>query len=238
MSNGVDTSYVVPFVINGEDYIPEKSFDVVSPLSGKVIHRCGSASLADVSAAADAAASAFKEWRLTTPTQRRDIFLKAAEICENRRPTLVKHMRDETGADEGWCNFNIGVTIDGMKDVAGRISSIEGAFPATQNPDVSAIVMREPYGVVLSIAPWSVTWCPVLHLHCLTRWTGMPLTSSPIAPLQAQLPQGTPLCSNPRSKHRGPCTASSRRSMKPDYPRAFSTLSSTSRPMPRRSLPP
>jgi hypothetical protein len=238
MSNGISPSYVVPFVINGEDYIPEKSFDVVSPLSGKVIHQCGSASLADESAAADAAANAFKKWRLTTPAQRRDIFLKAAEICESQRATLVKHMRDETGADEGWCNFNIGVTIDGLKDVAGRISSIEGTFPTTQDPDVSAIVMREPYGVVLSIAPWLVTSCPVLHLHCLNRWTGMPLISSPIAPLPAPLPQGTLLCSNRQSRRREPCIASSRRSRKLDSPRAFLIPSSTTRQMPRQSLPP
>jgi acyl-CoA reductase-like NAD-dependent aldehyde dehydrogenase len=31
---------------------------------------------------------------------------------------------------------------------------LEGSFPSTMNTDTSAIVLQEPYGVVLAIAPW------------------------------------------------------------------------------------
>ncbi|KAF4125048.1 Acyl-CoA reductase or other NAD-dependent aldehyde dehydrogenase [Geosmithia morbida] len=146
----------VPLFISGEEYHPDKSFDVVSPRTGKVIHRCGNASLDDAQSAVAAAHAAFPAWRLTRPAERRDIFLKAAQIMERRRSELAEYLAEETGGLEPWANFNIGVAIGMIKDVAGRISSIEGSFPATQKADVSCIIMREPYGVVVAIAPWSV----------------------------------------------------------------------------------
>lgn len=148
------TAGALPLVINGQDYFPDKTFDVKSPSTDQVIHKCGGASVADAARAVDAAADALKSWRKTTPYERQDIFLKAAEVMESRRDDLIKHMTDETGATRGWVDFNINRTIDLLKDTAGRIPTMEGLFPPTVDRNRSAIVMREPYGVVLSIAPW------------------------------------------------------------------------------------
>jgi len=156
------SSFTVPFFIGGKDTSADKSFDVVSPSDGKVAHRSGSATLADASAAIAAAADAFKTWRRTTPVQRRDIFLKAADIMAARREELAGYMATETGATPPWCNFNLDVGIGMLKDIAGRIATLEGSFPALMDPNTSAIVMREPYGVVLAMAPWYV-FRPVNH---------------------------------------------------------------------------
>lgn len=148
------TAGVVPLIINGQDYYPDKTFDVSSPSTGQIAHKCGSASVADANRAVDVAAEALKTWRKTTPQERRDIFLKAADIMESRRADLMAYMGDETGAAKGWVSFNIDTAIGIIKDVAGRIPTLEGSYPATMNPSRGAIIMREPYGVVLSIAPW------------------------------------------------------------------------------------
>ncbi|POR34477.1 Vanillin dehydrogenase [Tolypocladium paradoxum] len=150
--------FTVPLFINGKEHHPEKTFDVVSPATGKVAHRCGASSVADAGAAVEAAAEAFKTWRKTTPTQRRDIFLKAAEIMNSRREELAGYMREETGAAKPWCDFNLNVATDILKDIAGRIPTLEGSFPAMMDPDTSGIIMREPYGVVLSVAPWNTPY--------------------------------------------------------------------------------
>lgn len=147
----------MPFHINGEQYHPEKTFEVVSPVTGKPVHLCGNATVADAEAAVKAAAEAFPSWRRTTPSQRRNIFLKAADIMERRRDELIQYNVSETGATDQWGEFNIAGAIDSIRDIAGRITTLAGTFPATQNPDVSAIIMREPYGVILSIAPWYVS---------------------------------------------------------------------------------
>ncbi|UKZ75529.1 hypothetical protein TrVFT333_003216 [Trichoderma virens FT-333] len=149
---------VVPFIINGEDYYPERSFDVTSPVTGKVVHRCGAATLADATAAVDAAAAAFKTWRKSTPVQRRDIFLKAADIIQQKSDELVEIMSNETGAATPWALFNINTAAELIRDAASRTSAIEGSFPTLMDPNTSGIVLREPYGVVLSVAPWNAPY--------------------------------------------------------------------------------
>ncbi|GJC85086.1 salicylaldehyde dehydrogenase [Colletotrichum liriopes] len=148
--------YTVPFFIDGENVIPEKTFDVVSPATGKAVHKCGSATEKDALAAVDSAARAFKSWKKTTLIQRRDIFLKTAAIMESRKEELARIMSEETGAAAGWSEFILGLGIGCIKDVGGRLVTVEGSVPATNDPNLSAIVLKEPYGVVLAIAPWSV----------------------------------------------------------------------------------
>ncbi|KAL7943113.1 Aldehyde/histidinol dehydrogenase [Trichoderma barbatum] len=149
---------VVPFIINGDDYYPKRSFDVVSPVTGKVAHRCGSATLADAAAAVDAAATAFKTWSKATPTYRRDIFLKTADIIQQKSDKLSEIMSNETGAALPWALFNINTAAELIRDAASRITTIEGSFPTLMDPNTSGIVLREPYGVVLSVAPWNAPY--------------------------------------------------------------------------------
>lgn len=152
----------MPFFINGKDYHPGRSFDVVSPLTGKVSHRCGAASVSDAAAAVDAAAAAFKTWRKTTPAYRRDVFLKAADLIQQKSGELADIMANETGATLPWALFNLKTAGELIRDAASRISAIEGSFPSLADPSSSGIVLREPYGVVLSIAPWYV-FLPTTH---------------------------------------------------------------------------
>ncbi|KAL7908639.1 Aldehyde/histidinol dehydrogenase [Trichoderma velutinum] len=151
-------THVVPFIINGEDYHPERSFDVISPVTGKVSHRCGAATLADAAAAVDAAAAALKTWRKSTPAHRRDILLKAAHIIQQKTDELAEIMSNETGAATPWALFNINTAADLIRDAASRTSAIEGSFPTLMDPNTSGIVLREPYGVVLSVAPWNAPY--------------------------------------------------------------------------------
>lgn len=155
----------VPFYINGADYTTDKTFDVISPATGQVVHRCGAATEADAACAVDAAAQAFEEWRKTSPSFRRNILLKAAEIMERRRDDTIQCMMKETGSTSTWGEFNVDGAVDLVKDVAGRISSIEGSIPAMADPTMSGIVLHEPYGVVLAIAPWYVQ---LIQLHTLS----------------------------------------------------------------------
>jgi acyl-CoA reductase-like NAD-dependent aldehyde dehydrogenase len=155
-SNGQST-HTVPLLINGEDVSCDRTFEVTSPVTLKVSHRCCSAGVTEAEKAVQAAADALPKWRQTPPIERRNIFLKAAELMEKRREELVGYMLQETGDVESWCHFNLDVAIDFIKDVAGRCGTIEGAIPQTMDPNLTGLVVKEPYGVVLSIAPWLVT---------------------------------------------------------------------------------
>lgn len=144
----------VPFFINGQEVHPERKFNVVSPVTGKVVHEAASATEADVRAAVDAAAEAFKAWKKALPRTRRDIFLKAAEVMSRRKEELSRYMMVETGCPAQWAEFNVNTAREFMLDVAGRLVALDGSMPTAADPNTGAMVFREPYGVVLAIAPW------------------------------------------------------------------------------------
>ncbi|KAH7196701.1 aldehyde dehydrogenase domain-containing protein [Fusarium flagelliforme] len=150
--------HTVPFLIGGSDQVSERAIDVVSPRSGEVVHRYSSADVKDANAAVDAAAEAFKSWRKTRPAERRDLLLKAAEIMERRQDELREYAMSECGSDAAWANFDISTGISHIKEVAGRVGTLEGAIPTVSDPNTTALVLREPYGVVVAIAPWNAPY--------------------------------------------------------------------------------
>ncbi|KAL8392609.1 hypothetical protein RB595_002706 [Gaeumannomyces hyphopodioides] len=158
MSPNASSSYTVPLLVGGKDRPSATSFPITSPETGETLHQCSNADVADAEAAVEAAAAALDGWRAQTPRARRDILLKAAAVLEARREELAGYMRAETGATAQWANFNLDVARDLITDVAGRISSLGGLAPATQDPGVGALVLKEPYGVVLAMAPWNAPY--------------------------------------------------------------------------------
>ena len=151
------TTYTIPALIGGKDVHTASSFDVIAPATGKVIHKCSSVSVHEAIQAIDAAEKAFPAWRATLPGKRRDIFLKAADILDKRAQELGKYMEDETGSAPFWAGgFNVPVSSDGLRDIAGRISSLVGTMPTMADSGKTALILKEPFGVVLGIAPWYV----------------------------------------------------------------------------------
>jgi acyl-CoA reductase-like NAD-dependent aldehyde dehydrogenase len=144
----------IPLIINGEDVHTTTTFDVTSPLTGKVIHQSSSASVDDATRAVESAQVAFREWSQLRPHARQELLFTAARIMEARKEELIRCQIEETGAPRGFADFTFGLGLSFLKDWAGRILSLEGSIPAVAAPGQSVIVVKEPYGVVLGIAPW------------------------------------------------------------------------------------
>ncbi|KAI0555023.1 Aldehyde/histidinol dehydrogenase [Xylaria curta] len=149
------STYTVPMIIDGKEQLTNNTFDVINPSNNLVCHRSIAATPNDSKAAVDAAAKALIEWRQSSPSTRRDILLRAAEIMNGDRKELAEYMMIETGSSNEWTQFNLNNAIDLLKDVAGRISSIEGSAPTLANPNMKAMIVNEPYGVVFSVASWN-----------------------------------------------------------------------------------
>ncbi|KAI1125916.1 aldehyde dehydrogenase domain-containing protein [Nemania abortiva] len=147
--------HTVPMIINGEELLTNNKFDVVNPSNNLACHNSIAATPNDARAAVDAAAKALVGWRQSTPSARRDILLRAAEIMNSDRKELAEYMAVETGSSNEWTQFNLNNAIDLLKDVAGRISSIEGSTPTLSNLNMKALIVKEPYGVVFSVASWN-----------------------------------------------------------------------------------
>lgn len=158
-ASGFNTSSTIPLWLDGKEIKTSTTFDVVSPIDQQKLYSCSSASEDDALAAVAAAEKAFKTWSQTKPSERRDIFLRAAEEFTKRRDELFAYVHTETGAPDSMFGFEYGVAIDGCKAVAGLINAAStGAVPTITAQGRSAMIVNEPYGVVLGIAPWNAPY--------------------------------------------------------------------------------
>ncbi|KAK2470437.1 hypothetical protein H9L39_18054 [Fusarium oxysporum f. sp. albedinis] len=155
-ANGWST---VPLIINGKDVISETSFPVNSPSNSEKLWSGSSASINDATGAVEAAQAAFTSWSQTKPSFRRDIMFRAADLFISRKEELFAYQAQETGAGRQFMEINTNATAQILRDIGGRIeAAVEGSVPATAEQGSHAIVVKEPYGVVLAIAPWNAPY--------------------------------------------------------------------------------
>ncbi|KAJ5140844.1 Aldehyde dehydrogenase N-terminal [Penicillium atrosanguineum] len=149
----------VPLIINGKEEATSTSFDVVSPYTNQTCWTAAAATPQDAIRAVEAADAAFPAWSQTKPTLRRDLLLKAADLLEQRLEQNAEYMRTEMGADVGASQgFVVPLAIRMLRDVASRITSICGSVPIVEAEGQSAIVFKEPMGVILGIVPWNAPY--------------------------------------------------------------------------------
>ena len=168
----------VPLQINSKDVHTEKLIDVTSPALSKVTHQACAASVTDALNAVEAAEAALEAWTDLPPDQKRNIFLRAADILERRAEEVGQFEQDEAGATPFYASvFDVSTAVSGLRDVAGKISSIVGTVPALSDPSRSGMIMKEPYGVIFAISPWYLP-LPLLYGFILTNETGTQHSSS------------------------------------------------------------
>ncbi|KAJ5330076.1 hypothetical protein N7452_010466 [Penicillium brevicompactum] len=144
-----------PLIINNESIETDIKFEVYAPATGELSSYCAGVSVEDAKRAVDNAQAAFPAWSKTKPYERRDLLLKAADIMSSRKEELIQYQREETGAGRPFTEHTFNMGVNFIKDFAGRIPTIEGVVPNINREGEGAIVYKEPYGVILSIAPWN-----------------------------------------------------------------------------------
>ncbi|KAJ5795390.1 uncharacterized protein N7518_003930 [Penicillium psychrosexuale] len=149
---------VTPLIINNESIETNIKFEVHAPATGELSGYCYGVSVENANRAVNSAQAAFLSWRKTKPAERRDILLKAADIMVSRKEELIEYQREETGASRPFSEITFNMGLHFIKDFAGRISTIEGIVPNVIGEDMGVIVYKEPYGVILSIAPWNAPY--------------------------------------------------------------------------------
>lgn len=208
----------VPLIINGvEEYNPSASFAVTSPYTNQPCWTAAAASPADALRAVDFASAAFPTWSATKPAVRRDILLKAADILEKNLERNAGFMRAEMGADVGASQMFVApLGIRMLRDLAGRIASICGSVPVVEDEGQSAMVVKEPMGVILGIVPWYFVslFYDFRGLNALLMSEGMRRMSLASAPPRALSPRVTLPFLNPPNKPRAATGLSRRLCMK------------------------
>jgi acyl-CoA reductase-like NAD-dependent aldehyde dehydrogenase len=165
-----------PLFINGRS-APSRSnttFEVRNPYSKKVVGTASSASDEDCKVAIHAAVEAFKTWEFTPASQKRDIFLKAAELADKEKyqSKIKLTMIEETAATEQWATFNASLS-NMLRSVAGMAHQLKGETLQSVFPGAKLETQRKAMGVMyvhpsvfrqllvsyfiysLAIAPWN-----------------------------------------------------------------------------------
>jgi len=131
------------------------TFDRLNPITGDVASRAAAAQVADALRACDTAAAAFPAWSATGPGERRAILLKAADELSKNTQRFIELMATETGATAGWAGFNVYLAANMLREAAAMTTQISGEVIPSDKPGTLAMAVRQPAGVVLSIAPWN-----------------------------------------------------------------------------------
>lgn len=132
-----------------------QNFTLNDAVSGDLVTTMAAATVQDAIEAVESAERAFATWSQTGPSLRRDILLKAADILEARAEEFTKIMAAEVFAAEGWPQFNVFLTTQCLRQAASLTSRISGETIPTDRPGVFSMSVRQPAGVVLSMAPWN-----------------------------------------------------------------------------------
>ncbi|MGJ9374204.1 aldehyde dehydrogenase [Nesterenkonia sp. CF4.4] len=132
-----------------------KTFVRRDPVSQEVITTAVAASVADAAEAVDSAAKAYASWSQTGPSERRAVFLKAADIMESRAGEFTETMTREVAAAPLWSGFNVFLTAQLFREAASLATQIQGETLPTDKPGTLSMTVRQPVGVVLSMAPWN-----------------------------------------------------------------------------------
>jgi acyl-CoA reductase-like NAD-dependent aldehyde dehydrogenase len=159
--------------------VGDATFDRIDPVLGQVATRTAAASVKDAVHAANVAARAFPTWSMTPPTQRRACLELAADLLLERIPEFTAAIIAETGGTRGWSEFNCRLAASILREAAAMTTQISGEVIPSDKPGLLAMAVRQPCGVVFSMAPWNA---PVI---LATRAVAMPLACGNTVVLKA-----------------------------------------------------
>ncbi len=131
-----------------------RTFERINPLTGAVATRAVAATVEEAAAAAASAAAAFPSWSALGPGERRARLQAAAIELEAREEDFLEAMAEEIGATESWGRFNVALAASMLREAAAMTTAICGeVIPSAIRSN--AMALRQPVGVVLSMAPWN-----------------------------------------------------------------------------------
>ncbi|WP_167197433.1 aldehyde dehydrogenase family protein [Brevibacterium pigmentatum] len=143
------------FYING-DWVPAGSaherLPVLNPTTEEAIAEVALASKDDIDRAVDAAQRALPSWSSTEPKKRAQYLHAIADAIEQNVDGIAAVLTEDVGVPTKFAqDVQVGWTIQYFRDAANALSDIE--FESAYGD--SAIVRREPVGVVAAITPWN-----------------------------------------------------------------------------------
>lgn len=133
-----------------------RTADDIDPYTGEVLVSLPLADAADVDAAFTAASAAQPGWEATLPTERAEVFHRAARIMEVRKDEIVDWLVAEVGAIRPRAEWEwMAVRAVVLESASYPTRSAGRILPAALIDGKENRVYRRPLGVVTVISPWN-----------------------------------------------------------------------------------
>ena len=168
-----------------------RMIEITSPNSEEVVARVAEAGKEDMDLAVAAARRAFDEgpWGRMSPAERGQYVLKMADYLRTREPELAAAWTAQVG---GLSSFAPGMSAGGtasLAAIAGLATSFSFVEKRPSQAVNTAIVAREPVGVVAGIAPWNAPYSIMANKVAYTLVAGgtIIVKPSPETPLEAYI---------------------------------------------------
>ena len=181
----------------GGKWIPSatgKTFENRNPANtDELLGRYQDSDERDAAAAVDAAAEAFKTWRLVPGPQRGEMLFRLGEIISRRKEEFSRDMVREMGKVLKEARGDVQEAIDMAYLMGGEGRRLHGATTPSELPDKFAMAVRSPIGVCAFITPWNFpmaipAWKATAALICGNTIVIKPATDTP--PVGHQLRRG------------------------------------------------
>lgn len=146
----------VPNIIGGKHIYGDPSFPVYSPNEPPALLHTTSQLTnfgKSIPELLDNAAKGFTEWSSKSYIEKSDIFQLVISKLEESKDEMIKSQID-IGMAPWFAGFNVDGAIAQVKECISQLSAPDGIIPKSMASDLS-MVIRQPIGPVLSIAPWN-----------------------------------------------------------------------------------
>ncbi len=130
--------------------------ELIDPSTAEVVAHAPIAGPAEVDQAYAAAASAFTQWRRTTPSERQKLLLDFAAAIEARAEEFIQVEAGNTGKPHALtASEEVPPMVDHLRFFAGAARVLEGKSAGEYLAGHTSFIRREPIGVIGQVTPWN-----------------------------------------------------------------------------------
>jgi malonate-semialdehyde dehydrogenase (acetylating)/methylmalonate-semialdehyde dehydrogenase len=157
MSTTIATAIPLSNFINGRWVeSPAKDWlDVTNPATGEVLARVPLSGSAEVTAAVEAAAAAYPEWRRTPPEDRIQPLFKLKQLLEDHIDELGRILTQENGKTLTEAKAELRRAIENVEVACGIPMMMQGYNLEDVARGIDETMIRQPLGVVAAITPFN-----------------------------------------------------------------------------------
>jgi len=131
------------------------TLDVLEKGTGEPLATVGLASARDVADAAERAAAAQPAWAETPFEARAAVLRRAADILEERVPSVVEWLVRETGEIRRRAEHEVRISVGEIREAQGLCGQPYGHLLPSGDPGRTSFAQRVPVGIVGAITPWN-----------------------------------------------------------------------------------